>query len=124
MNRRTFLKTLTAAGLWPAHARAGSDRLPLRALYVGKAKSARADDYAAFLRRHCAHADVADRDGFEPVAAKDADVVLLDWSQPDGDLRTAACPLGKFEAWAKPTVLLGSAGLLVAAKWSLIGGAG
>jgi hypothetical protein len=67
---------------------------------------------------------LADRERFDPAKAKDADVVLLDWSQHDTDVRKAKSPFGKLEDWQKPTVLLGSAGLLLAGQWQIIGGAG
>jgi hypothetical protein len=97
---------------------------PLRVLYVGNAREARARHFATFLAKHFAHVAVADRAAFDPAAARDADVVLLDWSQRDGPLEKTAVPLGRLEDWQKPTVLLNSAGLLVAARWGLIGGAG
>ena len=125
MSRRHYLLALAAACLASAWGRAADGPLPLRVLYVGTSGRARANDYADFLKKHFAHAASADRAAFDPAAAQDADVVILDWSQSDGGLKAATtCPLGKFEAWSKPTVLLGSAGLLVAAQWSLIGGAG
>jgi hypothetical protein len=50
------------------------------------------------------------------------DVVLLDWSQATSS--TYISPLGDLESWDKPMVLLGSAGLMLAGPWSIIGGAG
>ncbi|MFO0842112.1 MAG: hypothetical protein U0797_06885 [Gemmataceae bacterium] len=83
-----------------------------------------AADYEAFLKKHFAKVAVAPRKGFDPAAARDADVVLLDWSQSEGSVDKATSPLGKLEGWTKPTVLLGSAGLFMAGQWQLIGGAG
>jgi len=102
---------------------AAAEPLPLRVLYVGN-DGDRAADYEAFLKRHFAKVTVATRKGFEPSAARDADVVLLDWSQSEGPVDKASSPFGKLEDWSKPTVLLGSAGLLMAGQWQLIGGAG
>jgi len=76
------------------------------------------------LKKHFKQATVADRERFDPTVAKEADVVLLDWSQRDTDIRSAKSPFGKLEDWSKPTVLLGSAGLLLAGQWQIIGGAG
>ena len=67
---------------------------------------------------------VAPRKGFDPAAARDTDVVLLDWSQSEDSVEKANSPFGKLEDWSKPTVLLGSAGLFMAGQWQLIGGAG
>ena len=102
---------------------AAADPLPLRVLYVGNDRD-RAADPEAFLKRHFATVAVARRDGFDPATARDADVVLLDWSQSEGPVDKARSPFGKLEGWAKPTVLLGSAGLFMAGQWQVIGGAG
>jgi hypothetical protein len=110
-------------GLGVAAERAADPAIPLHILYVGKA-GPRADHFAAFLKEHFTRVTVADSKGFDPATAKPADVVLFDWSQSDGDLRAGPNPLGRFEDWTKPTVLLSSAGLLVAGHWQLIGGAG
>jgi hypothetical protein len=101
-----------------------AELLPLRVLYVGNAKSPRAASYASFLKKHFKQVTVANRDGFDPATAKAADVVLLDWSQSEADVRKAKSPFGKLEDWHRPTVLLGSAGLFMAGQWQLIGGAG
>jgi hypothetical protein len=97
---------------------------PLRVLYVGNAKTARARDFAAFFRRHFAGVEVAERAGFDPRRARGADVVVLDWSQRDPRTRPLTSPLGRREKWAKPTVLLGSAGHLLAGAWEVHGGFG
>jgi hypothetical protein len=97
--------------------------LPLRVLYVGNDRD-RAADYESFLKPHFARVTVARRDGFDPATARDADVVLLDWSQSEGPVDKASSPFGQLEGWPKPTVLLGSAGLFMAGQWQLIGGAG
>ena len=103
---------------------AAAEPLPLRVLYVGN-DADRAADYEAFLKRHFAKVEVARRDGFNPAAAQDAHVVLLDWPQSEGrPADKASTPFGKLEDWLKPTVLLGSAGLLMAGHWQLVGGAG
>jgi hypothetical protein len=101
----------------------GAGRIPLRVLYVGN-NQARAGEFADLLRKHFARVDVARRDGFDPAAARDADVVLLDWSQSETNVQDARSPLGKLEDWNKPAVLLGSAGLFMAGQWQVIGGAG
>ena len=102
---------------------AAADPLPLRVLYVGNDRD-RAADYEAFLKQHFAKVTTARRDGFDPAKARDADVVLLDWSQSEGPVDKAVSPFGKLEDWSRPTVLLGSAGLMMAGQWQLIGGAG
>jgi len=102
---------------------AAAEPLPLRVLYVGNDRD-RAADYEAFLKQHFAKVTTTRRDGFDTAAARDADVVLLDWSQSEGPVDKAVSPFGKLEDWSKPTVLLGSAGLFLAGQWQLVGGAG
>src|SRR6185436_8371345 len=50
----------------------------------------------------------------------------LDWPQSElsREARIQGAPLGKREEWARPTVLLGSAGLNLAVAWKLKGGSG
>ena len=113
-----------ALGVVGAEGRAAAaDPLPLRVLYVGNERD-RVADYEAFLKQHFDKVTIAPRKGFDPAAAHDADVVLLDWSQSEDSVDKANSPFGKLEDWSKPTVLLGSAGLLMAGQWQLIGGAG
>jgi hypothetical protein len=92
-------------------------------LYVGQNRD-RGADYEAFLKQHFAKVTVAPRKGFDPAAARDVDVVLLDWSQSEDSVDKASSPFGNVQDWSKPTVLLGSAGLFMAGQWQLIGGAG
>jgi hypothetical protein len=98
--------------------------LPLRVLYVGNTKSERAQEFAKFLKGHFVQASIADRVDFAPEKAATIDVVILDWPQSETDIRKAKSPFGELKEWSKPTVLLGSAGLLLAGSWQLIGGAG
>jgi hypothetical protein len=107
----------------PAGPAVAADPLPLRVLYVGNDRD-RATDHESLLKKHFARVTVARRDGFDPALARDADVVLLDWSQAEGPVDKAVSPFGKLEDWATPTVLLGSAGLFMAGQWQVIGGAG
>ena len=124
MTRCALLLALLV-GVWSApRGAAGEALLSLRVLYVGNGKSPRAGHFAEYLKKHFVQVTVADRQGFNASAARDADVVLLDWSQSDSELRTTSVPFGRLEDWSKPTVLLSSAGLLVAGHWQLIGGAG
>lgn len=99
------------------------DPIPLRILYVGNDPE-RSKHFETFLNEYFVTVSVARRDDFDASAARDADVVLLDWNQREDPWETVKSPLGSFEDWSKPTVLLGSAGLLVAAKWELPGNSG
>jgi hypothetical protein len=111
-------------------------KIELRLLFVGTAPdaegkaatcAARTRDFAEFLGREFKSVRVVARDCFDPQSAADADVVLLDWSQSDVDLDKMGelkSPLGPREAWTHPTVLLGSAGLLLAGPWQIKGAYG
>jgi hypothetical protein len=92
----------------------------LRVLYVGPASTPRGQAYARFLRQHFRAAEAVERKGFDPRHAAPFDVVLLDWSQSQRPSEPMS-PLGPIEAWDKPTVLLGSAGLLLAEAWNVHG---
>src|SRR6185437_6174376 len=96
--------------------------LPQKILYICH----RGDEFMPFLKEHFAKVESVTRDKFQPSQAKGFDVVLLDWPQ-SGQMRGAwldGSPLGRREDWAKPTVLLGSAGLNLAVAWKLHGGSG
>jgi hypothetical protein len=98
----------------------------LKVLYLGNATSARAADFKAFLRTNVARVDVAWRATFDPTLANQFDVVLLDWPQSEskGQFPPKTSPLGERNAWTKPMVLLGSAGLHMAIVWDIHGGFG
>jgi hypothetical protein len=113
-----------AAPLATCSAAEAPARQPLRVLYVGNADSDRAREFAGFFRKHFAAVEVADRAGFDPARARGADVVVLDWSQQDPRTKPPKSPLGARRAWRKPTVLLGSAGHLLAGAWEVRGGSG
>jgi hypothetical protein len=110
--------------------------LPLRVLYVGNVNTDRGRAYARFLGEKFTLAGAIDRRTFDPGSAADVDVVVLDWSQSDIDhsndsARRASAwesnlksPLGRRSRWTRPTVLLGSAGHLLAAPWKVFGGSG
>ena len=109
---------------------------PLRVLYVGNKETDRGRSYAKFLGEKFALVGASDRRKFDPSSLPDVDVVVLDWSQSDVDfssrlMRNPAgpesdlkSPLGERSRWTKPTVLLGSAGHLLAAPWKVVGGSG
>jgi hypothetical protein len=111
-------------------------KIDLRILYLGAAdgatgraaaKAARTHEMVDFLRTRFADVRAADRDHFERGSERDADVVLLDWSQSEIDLaqlEKLESPIGPREAWNRPLVLLGSAGLLLGVPWRLKGGFG
>jgi len=100
--------------------------LPLRILYVGNLEKSRVKDFESFLKKHFVHVSVANRKSFDMALAKDADVVLLDWQQGEGEEKfpPTRSPIGERDGWTKPMVLLGSAGLHMAALWDIKGGAG
>jgi hypothetical protein len=98
------------------------DLAVLKLLYIG---DRRGDEYVAFLKPNVAQIDVKTREAFRPEDAGPYDVVLLDWPQEGmNNFPPKTSPLGDREAWGKPTVLLGSAGLKLAVVWKLKGGSG
>jgi hypothetical protein len=116
---------LIAAVGWGMPGMAEEPRLPLRVMYLGNEGKTRATEFVDFLRTQFEQVEQRNRDDdddFESVGA--FDVVLLDWSQRDTEVEKAVSPLGPRDRWSKPTVLLGSAGLLLATSWEIIGGAG
>jgi hypothetical protein len=123
---RTWIACLAllTVGLGTSAAPVADSVLPLRILYVGTGGSPRARDFESFLKKYFAQVSAADRASFDPAIARSADVVLLDWSQADQDARQGKSPLGQRENWSRPTVLLDSAGLLLAGPWQFIGKAG
>jgi hypothetical protein len=92
-------------------------------LYVGKVSSPRGKAYAEFLHKRFRRIETVERKGFDPRRAERFDVVILDWSQRDRPQKPMS-PLGPKEAWHKPTVLLGSAGLMLAEAWEIHGAIG
>jgi hypothetical protein len=92
----------------------------LRVLYVGNPATPRGKAYAAFLGRNFRQAEAVARQGFDPRRADAFDVVVLDWSQSERPEKPTS-PLGPLQGWDKPTVLLGSAGLLLAHAWEVHG---
>lgn len=106
---------------------AAQERIDLRVLYVGNAGSERAEAYARFLAASFREARPADRATFEPGSARGFDAVLLDWSYDDTrgqQLSELKSPLGPLDEWDHPTVLLGSAGLLIGGPWETAGSYG
>ncbi len=97
---------------------------PRRVLFVGAPDSPRTTSFVELLKKYFTEVRVADRKTFDPSSADDADVVLLDWSQSEANFPNDPSPFGDRKAWKRPTVFLGSAGLLVAKQWRVIGGSG
>jgi hypothetical protein len=108
---------LGLAGWCPAQK---PEKVNLRVLYVGNSTTPRGKAYAQFLETHFRQAVATERKGFEPRQATGFDVVVLDWSQDDRPDKPTS-PLGSLQEWGKPTVLLGSAGLLLAEAWEIHG---
>ena len=132
-----FMLVLVLAIASPAIAADDATRTrPLRVLYVGNTNTDRGRSYARFLGETFTLVRAADRKTFDPGSVGDADVVVLDWSQSDIDHRDSVrkkasalesnlrSPLGERGRWTRPTVLLGSAGHLLAAPWKVFGGSG
>jgi hypothetical protein len=108
---------------WYGTAADAAEKIDLSVFYVGNPSTPRGKSYTAFLSQSFRRVEAAERRGFDPKKAAGFDVVLLDWSQSDRQAK-AQSPLGPKDAWNKPTVLLGSAGLLLAEVWKIHGAIG
>jgi hypothetical protein len=108
---------------WQSLAAEATKKIDLSVLYVGNVVTQRGKSYTAFLSKRFRRVESVERVGFDPQKAAAFDVVLLDWSQRHRQEKSAP-PLGPKAAWNKPTVLLGSARLLLAEKWEIHGAIG
>ena len=100
-------------------------KAPLHVLYLSRQQDAgRAEAFRDFLASRFAKVLTAKREDFHTSLLEGVDVVLLDWPQSERLSSDAASALGPLENWNPPLVLLGSAGLLQAKSWSVIGSAG
>ena len=99
--------------------------VPLNVLYLSRQQDAdRSEAFREFLTSRFAKFVTAKRDDFHTSLLEGVDVVLLDWPQSERPSSGAPSSLGPLENWNTPLVLLGSAGLLQAKSWSVIGNAG
>ena len=103
----------------------GADKIPLRVLYLARNESeVRTKEFLSFLSEYFEDARTVLRSEFAAENAKNFDVVILDWSQRERTNDKYDSPLGRLEDFNTPAVLLGSAGLLLAGPWNVLGGAG
>jgi hypothetical protein len=124
MKRVLFAFGMMAALGWGLPGTAGEPRLPLRVVYLGNENTPRATEFVDFLRTRFEQVAERNRDDLDLDSIGAFDVLLLDWSQSDSGSAKAVSPLGSRDRWSMPTVLLGSAGHLLATPWQIIGGAG
>ena len=104
---------------------ADNAKLPLRVLYLGRDDAtSRREAFTSFLQERFENVVTLRRGDFQISKDEAFDVVLLDWAQDEDRIEQYPSPLGKLESWSVPTVLLGSAGLLIAGPWQTVGGAG
>ena len=115
---------LAAAIGWGSQGMAAEPRLPLHVMYLGNEGKPRATEFVDFLRTRFEQVTEKNRGDLDFESVSAFDVVLLDWSQSDAESEKAVSPLGPRMQWSKPTVLLGSAGHLLATPWEIVGGAG
>ena len=100
-------------------------KIPLRVLYLAReGEDQRTEAFTDFLSKHFTTSTTIKREEFERDLVADVDVVVVDWSYRERYVDKYPSPLGPLEEWDKPLVLLGSAGLLIAGPWQVIGGAG
>lgn len=122
-----WITTILLASIACMTAAVGAEKSDLPVLYLGTVPSERATGYAALLDEYFSKVRVENRETFDPATVKPGTVVILDWSQADVDIMNMDAirsPVGPREAWSHPTVLLGSAGLLLATPWEIAGSSG
>ena len=122
----TLVFTTFLLGTLPLNVRSAEpEKLPLNVLYLGRQKEERRSEaFVEFLSSKFVRCTVAKRDDFRVELLSGVDVVLVDWPQQERPSSNYSSPVGPLENWKTPTVLLGSAGLIMAGPWSVIGGAG
>ena len=86
--------------------------------------SERTRAFSEFLNDRFEACVVEKRVDYRPELLTNIDVVLIDWSQSERLTNDDSSPVGPLEEWEKPTVFLGSTGLLMATTWQVIGDAG
>ncbi len=94
----------------PAHCHAempGTNKFPLRILYMGKPGSAREADFVPFLSQHFHQVSTGSWASFDAKQAADADVIVFDY---DGGLKAPQSRLPT--DYARPTLTIGVAGAL------------
>ena len=101
-----------------------TDKISLNVLYLARSDAKRTASFADFLSQRFEKCRVEQRDDFDASMLDGVDVVLLDWPQGERSSRDGDSPLGPLDKWSTPTVFLGSAGLLMANAWKVIGDAG
>lgn len=124
MKRAHFARAMVAAFGWCIALNAAETKLPLRVVYLGNQATPRATQFIDFLQTRFEQVAERKRQGVDLDSLAPYDVVVLDWSQADDESERAVSPLGPRDEWSKPTLLLGSAGHLLATPWQTIGGAG
>ena len=102
-----------------------SAKIELNVTYLARDDNPeRQKSFHDFLEQHFAKVTSVRRSEFDHTQPTDADVVLVDWSQREERADNYPSPLGELEDWSVPTVLLGSAGQIIAGPWRIPGGAG
>ena len=126
MNATLALASLLLA---PSAASPSEDLAQLKVAFVGNGGTERSESFVEFLGQHVATVAFVERTESDPQALRKADVVVLDWSQQEDGVMSwisdreakRHTPLGDRAGWDVPTVLIGSAGLNLAAAWDLAG---
>ena len=88
-----------------------AEKIALNILYMGQPESARANDFARFLREHFTKVEVMDAAKFDPAQTAGCDVVILDYD--------SAAKLKLPPDYSKPTLLQGVNGAHVGSSLGL-----
>jgi hypothetical protein len=95
-----------------------AEKIALNVLYMGQPDSARASDFAGFLREHFANVEVMDVAKFDLARTAACDVVILDYD-PASKALARLSRLKLPADYSKPTVLQGFFGARVGSSLGL-----
>jgi len=102
-----------------------AEKIPLNVLYMGQPDSARANDFAQFLREHFAKVEVMDVAKFDAAQTAAYEVVIFDYDPGSTNAYDTRSNLGKLAKlqlpadYSRPTVLQGLFGARVGSSLGL-----
>ena len=97
------------------------ERIPFDVLYLARdGDEVRTSAFEQLFGERFRSCTVKQREDFQVEYLDEIDVVVLDWSQSERSAKPVS-PVGSLAQWSTPTVLLVSAGLLMADAWQIIG---
>ncbi len=116
----TLLCLAAMSGTRAGAAEPASSKLPLRVIYFGQLQSGRGEDFVGFLESHFTKVGRGELGAFRPEAAKDYDVVIMDYGEltvTKNGIQTPPIPFGT--GYSRATMMLGATGALVGGQMGL-----